>query len=245
MRIELHDLSKRFDSGNVILNNMDYSDEFQALAIIGPSGGGKSTLLRIIGGLIEPTSGTLSINGIPLPSGEEELLKYRRRIGFVFQQNGLFRHMTAMENITVPLVQVHGYTKSDAEARASELLDRFGLLKDAGKRPSALSGGQQQRVSIARAIAAKPEFLLLDEPTSALDPEYTTEVLDTVNELKEEGMDFIIVTHEMGFARHACEKVAFLSGGELLEYGESARLFAEPKTEELSKFLSKLLEWDV
>lgn len=245
MKIELHGLSKSFDSGNVILNQMDYCDEFQALAIIGPSGGGKSTLLRVIGGLIAPSSGTMSINGTLLPSTEEELLQYRRRIGFVFQQNGLFRHMTAMDNITVPLIQVHGYSREEAGARAEELLRRFGLLQDAGKRPSALSGGQQQRVSIARAIAAKPEFLLLDEPTSALDPEYTTEVLDTVNELKEEGMDFIIVTHEMGFARHACEKVAFLCNGELLEYGESARLFAEPKTEELGKFLSKLLEWDV
>lgn len=232
MRIELHDLSKRFDSGNVILNNMDYSDEFQALAIIGPSGGGKSTLLRIIGGLIEPTSGTLSINGIPLPSGEEELLKYRRRIGFVFQQNGLFRHMTAMENITVPLVQVHGYTKSDAEARASELLERFGLLKDAGKRPSALSGGQQQRVSIARAIAAKPEFLLLDEPTSALDPELTQEVLGVMRELASERMTMLVVTHEMSFARDVADRVVFMEDGLIVEEGPPEQVFhsANPRT---------------
>ena len=168
-----------------------------------------------------------------------------RSLGFVFQQGGLFRHLSAFENITLPLCQVHGYTRQEAEKRAAELLERFGLSGDGHKKPSALSGGQQQRVAIARAVAAKPRLLLLDEPTSALDPEYTTEVLDVVNELKNEGMDFIIVTHEMGFARHACDKAAFLCEGSLMEYGDSASLFARPKTGQLERFLGKLLEWNV
>ena len=126
-----------------------------------------------------------------------------------------------------------------------DLLTRFGLEEDILKKPAALSGGQQQRVAIARAIAARPNLLLLDEPTSALDPEYTTEVLDIVNELKQEGMDFIIVTHEMGFARHACEKAAFLCEGRLMEYGPSETLFHQPETEQLQGFLGKLLEWEM
>lgn len=238
-------LTRQFDNNRVILNPMDFSDDIHTLAIIGPSGGGKSTLLRILGGLILPTAGQLMVDGKKVPSDEVSLQKYRRELGFVFQQGGLFRHLSAFENITLPLCQVHGYTRQEAEKRAAELLERFGLSGDGHKKPSALSGGQQQRVAIARAVAAKPRLLLLDEPTSALDPEYTTEVLDVVNELKNEGMDFIIVTHEMGFARHACDKAAFLCEGSLMEYGDSASLFARPKTGQLERFLGKLLEWNV
>ena len=245
MKIEFQGLTRQFDNNRVILNPMDFSDDIHTLAIIGPSGGGKSTLLRILGGLILPTAGQLMVDGKKVPSDEASLQKYRRELGFVFQQGGLFRHLSAFENITLPLCQVHGYTRQEAEKRAAELLERFGLSGDGHKKPSALSGGQQQRVAIARAVAAKPRLLLLDEPTSALDPEYTTEVLDVVNELKNEGMDFIIVTHEMGFARHACDKAAFLCEGSLMEYGDSASLFACPKTGQLERFLGKLLEWNV
>ncbi len=245
MKIEFQGLTRQFDNNRVILNPMDFSDDIHTLAIIGPSGGGKSTLLRILGGLILPTAGQLMVDGKKVPSDEVSLQKYRRELGFVFQQGGLFRHLSAFENITLPLCQVHGYTRQEAEKRAAELLERFGLSGDGHKKPSALSGGQQQRVAIARAVAAKPRLLFLDEPTSALDPEYTTEVLDVVNELKNEGMDFIIVTHEMGFARHACDKAAFLCEGSLMEYGDSASLFARPKTGQLERFLGKLLEWNV
>lgn len=245
MKIEFQGLTRQFDNNRVILNPMDFSDDIHTLAIIGPSGGGKSTLLRILGGLILPTAGQLMVDGKKVPSDEASLQKYRRELGFVFQQGGLFRHLSAFENITLPLCQVHGYTRQEAEKRAAELLERFGLSGDGHKKPSALSGGQQKRVAIARAVAAKPRLLLLDEPTSALDPEYTTEVLDVVNELKNEGMDFIIVTHEMGFARHACDKAAFLCEGSLMEYGDSASLFARPKTGQLERFLGKLLEWNV
>ncbi len=245
MKIEFYGLVKQFDDDRVILKSIDFCDDIHTLAIIGPSGGGKSTLLRIIGGLILPTAGEIYVDGEKVSADENELQKYRKNIGYVFQQGGLFRHMTAIENITVPLIKVHGYSKEQAEERAGELLGRFGLLEEGHKRPAALSGGQQQRVAIARAIAAKPKMLLLDEPTSALDPEYTTEVLDIIHELKQQGIDFIIVTHEMGFARHACDKVAFLCDGQLMEYGESSRLFNQPETEQFRTFLGKLLEWNV
>ena len=245
MRISLKNLSKEFEDGKVVLRPINFDDDVHTLAIIGPSGGGKSTLLRIIGGLILPTSGELLVDGERISTGERDLQSFRKNLGYVFQQGGLFRHMNALDNIAVPLIKVHGYNKADAEKRAMELLGRFGLQEDYNKKPAALSGGQQQRIAIARAIAAKPKILLLDEPTSALDPEYTTEVLDIVKELKTEGMDFIIVTHEMGFALHACDKVAFLCEGTLMEYGDSHKLFASPETPQLQKFLSKLLEWNV
>lgn len=245
MRIELQGLSKQFVKGKDILKSVDFCDDIHTLAIIGPSGDGKSTLLRILGGLISPSGGQIRVNGEQLLEDETALTAYRRKIGFVFQQGGLFRHMTALDNIAVPLVCVHGLSKAQAEEQAFKLLTRFGLLKDAHKKPSSLSGGQQQRIAIARAIAPNPQILLLDEPTSALDPEYTTEVLNMINELKQDGIDFIIVTHEMGFARHACTKVAFLYGGRLLEYGDSDTVFTVPKTEELKNFLSKLLEWKI
>lgn len=244
MKIEFQGLTKQYDQGHVILKPMDFSDDIHTLAVIGPSGGGKSTLLRILGGLLPPTDGRVVVGGEELPKDEKALQKYRQRLGFVFQQGGLFRHLSAMENITLPLEQVHGFTRQKAIKRAEELLERFGLGADGKKKPGALSGGQQQRVAIARAVAARPKLLLLDEPTSALDPEYTNEVLDVIHELKNEGMDFVIVTHEMGFARHACEKVAFLCEGSLLEYGDSTSTFACPKTQQLDRFLSRLLEWD-
>lgn len=245
MKVKFQDLFKQYEPGQVILKPMDFEDEVHTLAIIGPSGGGKSTLLRILGGLIAPTGGRLWIDDEEIIQNEAALLQYRKKIGFVFQQGGLFRHMSARDNIAVPLEQVHGFGRAASCERAMELLERFGLKEDYNKKPAALSGGQQQRVAIARAVAARPKLLLLDEPTSALDPEYTTEVLDVIRELKEEGMRFIIVTHEMGFARHACDKAAFLCEGSLMEYGESAQLFARPQTEQLKRFLGKLLEWNV
>lgn len=243
MQVEISQLTKIFPDGRVILDHIDWTDNVETVAIIGPSGGGKSTLLRILGGLLPQTSGTFSLDGLKVE--DKNLTQYRKEIGFVFQQNGLFSHLSALENITLPLIKVHGYQKKQAEERAMELLEQFGLAQDYYKKPAKLSGGQQQRVSIARGISAKPRYLLLDEPTSALDPEYTNEVLSTVNTLKKEGIQFLIVTHEMGFARHACEKVAFLYQGKLWEYGESEAVFSNPSTPELERFLGKLLQWNI
>lgn len=242
MRISIDGLCMSFD-GVQVLNGLSFDDEVSTLAIIGPSGGGKSTLLRILGGLQNPTSGSVRIDGVPVDYDERSLPAYRAQLGYVFQQGGLFAHMSALENIVVTLCQVHGFSKADAEERALGLLERFGLAESAGKLPMQLSGGQQQRVAIARAVAPRPKLLLLDEPTSALDPVYTNEVLDLIDDLRQDGMRFIIVTHEMGFARNACEKCAFLSEGRLLEYGDSEGLFGHPETPELQDFLARLLEW--
>jgi len=241
MRLEIRNLYKSFDGQRMALRNINYNDDIESLALIGRSGCGKSTFLRVLGGLIPASSGVVLLGGEPAAESEE----YRKKTGFVFQQGGLFSHLSAIDNITLPLVKVHGLSKEQAQERAHELLSRFGLMSEADKKPAQLSGGQKQRVSIARAVAPKPKILLLDEPTSALDPEYTTEVLDMIRELKDEHLSFIIATHEMGFAYHACEKIIFLSDGGILEYGKSWEVFAEPKTSELGEFLSKLLEWKV
>ncbi len=244
MRIKLENICKSFGETEV-LHNISFDEDVNALAIIGPSGSGKSTLLRIIGGLLAPTSGTLTINKTPVDMSEAGLLEHRRHIGFVFQDGGLFHHMTAQENISIPLSVVHRMPKENADAHALNLLKRLGLEREMDKHPAELSGGQKQRVAIARAIASKPSLLLFDEPTSALDPEYTNEVLNVINDLREGGAHLIIVTHEMGFARNACDHVAFIHDGSLIEYGASEDIFKNPKSFELQRFLSKLLEWSL
>jgi polar amino acid transport system ATP-binding protein len=241
VRIEIKDLSKSFDGETDVLKGLSFDDDIKTLAMIGRSGCGKSTLLRILGGLIPATNGSVILDGEAAVDNES----YRKKIGFVFQQGGLFSHLSAEENITLPLTVVHGLSKEEAEERAHELLSRFSLMNEAAKLPAQLSGGQKQRVAIARAVAPKPKILLLDEPTSALDPEYTTEVLNMVRELKNERLSFIIATHEMGFALHACEKVMFINEGKIFEYGESEKVFMSPETPELKGFLSNLLEWKV
>ncbi|MGI6705968.1 MAG: amino acid ABC transporter ATP-binding protein [Clostridia bacterium] len=244
MRIELRNISKHFD-GRVVLKDISYEDSFHSLAIIGPSGAGKSTLLRIIGGLLRPSNGDLYMDGQRVVFDERSLRAYRRSIGFVFQSKGLFEHLTAMENVTLPLIHTFGMNRVDAVQVANRLFDRFGLSMEKDKYPSQLSGGQQQRIAIARAIGIKPKLLLLDEPTSALDPELTGEVLDMLGELQGDGLNTIIVTHEMGFAKNACEKILFLADNTILETGESSRIFKAPQTAQLKSFLNRMLEWNV
>lgn len=241
MKLELKNLSKKFSEDKIILDNINLSEDINTLALIGRSGCGKSTLLRMIAGLISPSDGEIFLGDSKVVDSHE----YRKNIGYVFQNNGLFKHLSAKDNILLPLKLVHNFTDEEAEFRAMELLTRFGLDKDCNKKPSSLSGGQQQRISIARAVAPRPKILLLDEPTSALDPEYTNEVLDMINELKNDNVSFIIATHEMGFAFHACENVAFVSNSKILEFDKSEVIFKAPKTPELSSFLSKLLEWNI
>lgn len=241
MKLEIKNLTKDFNNEKVILENVNLCEDINTLALIGQSGCGKSTLLRMIGGLITTSKGDIILD----ENIAEDTEIYRKNIGFVFQNNGLFHHLSAKNNITLPLTLVHKFSEKDANDRAEELLVRFGLEKDSYKKPLALSGGQQQRISIARAVAPRPKILLLDEPTSALDPEYTNEVLNMINELKNDKVSFIIATHEMGFALNACEKVAFLSNKTILEYDNSQEIFKNPKTKELQNFLSKLLEWNI
>jgi len=243
LRLEFGAISKQFGNHQALCDVSLSVPEFQSLAIIGPSGGGKTTLLRIIAGLEIPESGHLSIDGQRVNFSEEFLLSHRRSIGTVFQAYNLFPHLTARENVILPLVKVHGRSTDEAHAVVEALFERFELSRHADQRPAELSGGQQQRVAIVRAIAIKPRFLIFDEPTSALDPEMTAEVLDFIAELRGEGRDLIIVTHNMGFAREVSDHCLFIAEGHVLEEGRSAELFSKPHHPQLVNFLAKVLRY--
>jgi polar amino acid transport system ATP-binding protein len=243
MRLDLRDIRKSYGE-HVALDGVTLClPEMRTLALMGPSGGGKSTLLRIIAGLERPDSGTLALDGETVLADEDYLLPYRRRIGVVFQSFNLFPHLTALGNVSLPLEKVHGYSADDAATYAMQLLSRFQLAGHALKIPAHLSGGQKQRVAIARAVAIKPRLLLFDEPTSALDPEMTVEVLDLISELRSEGTPILIITHEIGFARKVADQVVFIDGGRVLEYGDAAGLFESPATPEMRGFLDKVLRY--
>ncbi|MGD0812510.1 MAG: amino acid ABC transporter ATP-binding protein [Verrucomicrobiota bacterium] len=243
MKLALQQISKRFGIHPALDGVSLQLEKVHTLALIGPSGGGKSTLLRIIAGLEHPDSGTVEINGERIVFEEERLRQHRRTIGTVFQAFNLFPHLTALQNITLPLEKVHGHPAPEAEEIARRLLARFRLQDHAGKRPAELSGGQRQRVAIARAISIKPRLLLFDEPTSALDPDMTSEVLDMIKELREEGRDFVLVTHEMGFARQVADQAAFLAGGRIIEAGPVAPLFDSSTAPQTRDFLAKVLKY--
>jgi len=220
----------------------DFSDH-RVTTLIGPSGGGKSTLLRILAGLEAPSSGEVVFGGTALGTDDRQLREHRLRMGIVFQAFNLFPHLTALANVALPLEKVHGWKREEAESTAMKTLERFDLGAHAFKKPGQLSGGQRQRVAIARAIAVRPEMLLFDEPTSALDPEMTGEVLDLIAELKADGREMIVVTHEMGFARHVADHVIFLAEGRALEARKSEEFFESPRTEEARNFLSRTLKY--
>jgi polar amino acid transport system ATP-binding protein len=243
MKLELRGLVKRFGA-HTVLDRIDLAcDGVHCLALIGPSGGGKSTLLRLVAGLEYPTEGGVALNGRAIEYSEEALLRHRRSVGTVFQAYNLFPHLTARRNITLPLERVHGCSSDEARERADATLRRFQLLDHADKRPAQLSGGQRQRVAIARAIAIKPQVVLLDEPTSALDPEMTAEVLELIEELKADGRDLLLVTHEMGFARRLADRVALLADGRVAEYGPPEQIFGEPQVEATRLFLRRVLRY--
>jgi polar amino acid transport system ATP-binding protein len=243
MKLEITGLTKRFGS-HPALDGLDlHVEEGRVIVLVGPSGGGKSTLLRVLGGLETPDEGRVLIRGEALPSSEAGLLAYRRKNGFLFQQFNLFPHLTALRNLTLPLEEVHGLSATAAKQAAESALDRFGLLAHAHKRPAELSGGQQQRVGIARAVASKPEILFLDEPTSALDPEMTAEVLELIQELAEGGQRIILSTHEMGFARAVGDLVVFLAAGKVVEAAPPAKWFESPQSEQAKRFLSRVLRY--
>jgi polar amino acid transport system ATP-binding protein len=243
MRLRATDLCKSFGRQIVLRNvNLDL-DQVRTLALIGPSGGGKSTLLRIIAGLEKPDSGTLYLNDREIIYRETELMAHRRTVGTVFQAYNLFPHLTALQNITLPLEKVHQYKAADARQVAEDILERFGLSEHGQKPPAQLSGGQRQRVAIARAISIKPKLLLFDEPTSALDPEMTAEVLEVIEELREEGRDLVLVTHQMGFAHRVADQIALLSGGQIIECGPPEEVLDNPRSEITRQFLAKILKY--
>ncbi len=227
----------------IVLDRLDLDFSFSSLAIIGPSGGGKSTFLRILGGLIKPTEGKFALDDEWIDQTEATLFEYRKKIGFVFQSNGLFPHLTAIKNITLPLIHTFKMSEEQANEKAYELLKRFNLMHEKDKFPVQLSGGQQQRIAIIRAVAINPKLLLLDEPTSALDPELSAEVLIMLKELVQSGMQMIIVTHHLGFAKNATDMVLYMDDQGIKEIAPTQQFFASPKSEDVSRFLSKLMEF--
>jgi glutamate transport system ATP-binding protein len=209
--------------------------------VIGPSGSGKSTLCRAINRLETIDDGTISIDGKTLPEEGKALAQLRAEVGMVFQSFNLFAHKTVIDNVTLGPRKVRGLSKKAAEAEAMTLLDRVGVANQARKMPAQLSGGQQQRVAIARALAMQPKVMLFDEPTSALDPEMINEVLDAMVALAQEGMTMIVVTHEMGFARKAANRVVFMADGQIVEEAPPEEFFTAPKSDRARDFLSKIL----
>ena len=214
----------------------------EVVVVIGPSGSGKSTLCRAINRLETIESGTITIDGKELPEEGKELAQLRADVGMVFQSFNLFAHKTILENVTLGPVKVRKAGKAAAEKRAMELLERVGVQAQAEKYPAQLSGGQQQRVAIARSLAMDPKVMLFDEPTSALDPEMITEVLDVMTELARSGMTMVVVTHEMGFARRAANRVVFMSDGQIVEEAAPDEFFTNPRSDRAKDFLSKILK---
>ncbi len=213
----------------------------EVVVVIGPSGSGKSTLCRTINRLETITSGTITIDGKELPKEGKALAALRADVGMVFQSFNLFAHLTILDNVTLGPMKVKGMKKAEAEALARRLLDRVGVGHQAGKLPAQLSGGQQQRVAIARALAMEPKVMLFDEPTSALDPEMINEVLDVMVGLAQDGMTMIVVTHEMGFARKAADRVVFMADGQIVEEATPEEFFTNARSDRAKDFLSKLL----
>ena len=238
--IKITNLQKNFGNLHVLKGvNLSIAEQ-EVLVIIGPSGCGKSTLLRCMNFLEEPTSGTVTIDGVVLKN-DESINDVRKEVGMVFQRFNLFPHMTVLENLMLAPMKVRGVDKAEAEATARIYLEKVGMADKANNYPEQLSGGQQQRVAIARALCMKPKVMLFDEPTSALDPEMINEVLDVMKALANEGMTMVVVTHEMGFAREVGDRVIFLSEGNILEEGTPEEIFSNAKEERTKSFLSKIL----
>jgi glutamate transport system ATP-binding protein len=213
----------------------------EVVVVLGPSGSGKSTLCRSINRLEPIDSGVIEVDGRPLPAEGRELARLRADVGMVFQSFNLFAHKTIVENVLLAPVKVRRVAKDEARRTGMELLERVGIANQAEKYPAQLSGGQQQRAAIARALAMRPKVMLFDEPTSALDPEMVQEVLDVMTSLAKEGMTMLVVTHEMGFARRAADRVIFMSDGEVVEDSTPDAFFTEPKSNRAKDFLGKIL----
>ncbi|OJV63152.1 MAG: glutamine ABC transporter ATP-binding protein [Clostridiales bacterium 38-18] len=238
MNLSINNLVKSY-GGKTILDQMAIEvEDIQVLALIGASGSGKSTLLRLIAGLEAFQSGSIKVNGHTV--SEISDVEYRKKVGFVFQDHNLFPHLTIMENILLVLEKVHGRVREEAILEVNSLLNQFGLIEHADKRPHQMSGGQAQRASIVRALAIAPELVLLDEPTSSLDPILTHEVLNAIKLLAEQKKDFVIVTHEIGFAREVADYIIFMEDGKIIEHG-TKDILLKPQTQKLKDFLNKVL----
>jgi glutamate transport system ATP-binding protein len=239
--VVLEGVNKWFGSLHALKDVSLSVDRGEVVVVIGPSGSGKSTLCRTINRLETIDSGTITLDGRPLPHQGRALAALRAEVGMVFQGFNLFAHKTVLENVTLGPVKVLGHTQADADRHARELLDRVGVGSEADKHPPQLSGGQQQRVAIARALAMDPMVMLFDEPTSALDPEMIKEVLDVMVDLADHGMTMIVVTHEMGFARTAADRIVFMADGAVVEEGPPDRFFTRPRSDRAKNFLNSIL----
>jgi len=239
--LALHGVNKHFGDLHV-LRDIDLEVAAgEVVVVIGPSGSGKSTLCRTINRLETIDSGEILVDGSPLASEGKALAELRADVGMVFQSFNLFAHKTILENVTLGPIRVRNTDRAVAETRAMELLGRVGVDEQADKYPAELSGGQQQRVAIARSLAMDPKVMLFDEPTSALDPEMITEVLDVMTELASSGMTMVVVTHEMGFARRAANRVVFMADGQIVEQGDPETFFTRPTSQRAKDFLGKIL----
>ncbi|MBO3663379.1 amino acid ABC transporter ATP-binding protein [Microbacterium stercoris] len=239
--VVVRDVQKHYGDFHALKDVNLTVDKGEVVVVIGPSGSGKSTLCRTINRLETITSGTITIDGKELPKEGKALADLRAEVGMVFQSFNLFAHLTILENVTLGPIKVRGLSKAQAETEAKALLDRVGVGHQASKLPAQLSGGQQQRVAIARALAMNPKVMLFDEPTSALDPEMINEVLDVMVSLAKEGMTMIVVTHEMGFARKAANRVVFMADGQIVEQATPEQFFTNPQSDRAKDFLSKLI----
>ncbi|WP_028656764.1 amino acid ABC transporter ATP-binding protein [Nocardioides sp. J54] len=240
--VELHGVQKWYGDLHV-LQDIDLTvTRGEVVVVIGPSGSGKSTLCRTINRLETVDEGQILVDGKELPQEGKALAAHRADVGMVFQSFNLFAHKTILENVTLGPIKVRKMPKADAEALAKDLLERVGVAHQAAKYPAQLSGGQQQRVAIARALAMEPKVMLFDEPTSALDPEMIKEVLDVMVRLAQRGMTMIVVTHEMGFARTAANRVVFMADGQIVETADPESFFTNPQSDRAKDFLGKILK---
>ncbi|MFD3503635.1 amino acid ABC transporter ATP-binding protein [Streptomyces sp. NPDC058678] len=240
--IELRDVNKYYGELHVLQDINLTVGKGEVVVVIGPSGSGKSTLCRAINRLETIRSGSITLEGQPLPDEGKALARLRADVGMVFQSLNLFAHKTVLQNVSLAQIKVRKRKKEQADKRSHELLDRVGVADQADKYPAQLSGGQQQRVAIARALAMEPKALLFDEPTSALDPEMINEVLEVMQQLARDGMTMVVVTHEMGFARSAANRVVFMSDGRIVEDRAPEEFFTNPDSERAKDFLSKILK---
>ena len=238
---EIKDLQKKFGSLTVFDGLSETICKGDVVVIIGPSGGGKSTFIRCLNLLEQPTAGKIYFEGEDITAKGFDVNRHRQKVGMVFQQFNLFNNLTVLENITISLTKVKKQSEEESKEKALKLLKRVGLEDKANAYPSQLSGGQKQRIAIVRALAMEPDVLLFDEPTSALDPEMVGEVLDVMKNLAETGMTMVVVTHEMGFAKEVGNRVVFMDEGKIVEQGSPADIFDNPQSPRLKDFLSKVL----